>query len=419
MVIKKGKDVFIQPLGTGRLYKAYQKGGQIGIQRMDQTIHSGVNFFAQDFFVNDTLYQYGGLGFWQIRGILCYYSPQTNQWELIQTNRSVQSYFDEQKDAIMHYDDSRKDPKLYVSNSYYYPNYPSSFETAATDSCYVYDFHSRNWETLGKLSPAFKKILANKHSKEMELHVNNLLIFQSQLEFYWVDFEKNKMGQFNTKENNRLRQVWLGLYNNDKTRLQSVFQFNLGKDFYFVKQDPGKDLEWTKTQLDLNSIDTLNTIPIYTNEYSLLENSGIIYNRYKAGFFIILSIILTGFGVRKFIFKNKRIPKEVLTILYQNFFASITIVEKELVEALLVSHLKGEALTTKTINKIIGVQQKDTLTQNKSRSDYFVRINQKFKMATQNTEPLIIKNRDKTDKRQYNYDLNKMYSFEIEKLFKD
>ena len=40
-------------------------------------------------------------------------------------------------------------------------------------------------------------------------------------------------------------------------------------------------------------------------------------------------------------------------------------------------------------------------------------------MATQNSEPLIIKNRDKADKRQYNYGLNDMYMSEIEKLFKE
>ena len=81
--------------------------------------------------------------------------------------------------------------------------------------------------------------------------------------------------------------------------------------------------------------------------------------------------------------------------------------------------MKGEDVSTKTINKIIGVQQKDTLTQNKSRSDHFIKINQKFKMATQHTELLIIKNRDTVDKRQYNYGLNNLYLQAIEKLFKD
>ena len=128
-------------------------------------------------------------------------------------------------------------------------------------------------------------------------------------------------------------------------------------------------------------------------------------------------IIALGFGFIKF--KKKNVPKEVVAILYQNFFNSLSIVEKELIEALCQSNLKGVDVSTKTINKIIGVQQKDTLTQNKSRSDHFIKINQKFKMATQNTEQLIIKNRDTVDKRQYNYGLNDLYISAIEKLLKD
>ena len=40
-------------------------------------------------------------------------------------------------------------------------------------------------------------------------------------------------------------------------------------------------------------------------------------------------------------------------------------------------------------------------------------------MATQNTEQLIVKTRDKIDKRQYNYALNNLYLHAIEKLLKD
>ena len=418
-IIKKGKDVYIQPLGTGRLYQAFKINNSVDIKRIDQTIHSGVNFYAQNFFIKDTLYQYGGLGFWQIRGLISYFSKQTNQWELVQSNRAVQSFFDSQNEAIMHYDDHRTDPKLYVSNSFYYPNYPSSFETLPTDSCYQYDFQTRKWQTLGKLTADFKKIMRNKHAQEFELHMNNLLIFQNQLEFHWIDFEKNKLGQFSAKENNRLRQFWLSFYNDNKSREQTEFQFNLGKDLYYVKLEPQKELEWVKTELNLNEIDTLNTYEIYNSQPSVLEAITQFYNNYKSSLLIAILVIITALFLRFNIFKKKRIPKEVVTILYQHFFNSLSIVEKELIEALCQSNLKGEDVSTKTINKIIGVQQKDTLTQNKSRSDHFIKINQKFKMATQHTELLIIKNRDSVDKRQYNYGLNNLYLQAIEKLLKD
>jgi hypothetical protein len=84
-------------------------------------------------------------------------------------------------------------------------------------------------------------------------------------------------------------------------------------------------------------------------------------------------------------------PKEVITILYNNFYAALTVIEKELIEALYNQQMKGEELSTKVINKILGVQQKDTLTQNKSRSDHFIKINQKFNLATQQTDALIVK----------------------------
>ena len=418
-IIKKGKDIFIQPLGTGRLYQAIKTNNEIGIKRIDETIHSGVNFYARNFFINDTLYQYGGIGFWQIRGLISYFSKQTNQWELVQANKSVPSFFNNQNDAILHYDENQPEPKLYISNSFYYPNYPSSFETQQTDSCYEYNFKSRKWKTLGKISADYKKLMDNKQNRILEINLNNYFIFQNELEFYWMDFHKNKFGQFNVNENNKLRQVWLSFYNKNKVRQQTEFQFNLGKDLYFMKMDPGADLAWIKTEIDTSAINNTNAFDIYNNNTSILEHINQLYNKYKTSLFIVLIILLLAIGIRAKFFKKKNIPKEVVVILYQNFFTSLSIVEKELIEVLCQSNLKGQEVSTKTINKIIGVQQKDTLTQNKSRSDIFIKINQKFKMATQNTEHLIVKNRDKIDKRQYNYGLNQLYLTAIEKLFKD
>lgn len=418
-IIKKGKDVFIQPLGTGRLYKANKDNGVVKIDRIDLTKHSGSNFYAQNFLIHDTLYQMGGVGFWHIRGILTYYSNQTRQWEIIQANKNVQTYFDGITNAVLHYDEKRKDPKLYISNSYYYPNYPTSFETASTDSCYVYDFNTRGWNTLGKLNPEFIKTIGDNQSHEMELHINNLYIFQTQLNFYWVDFEKNKLGEFNTTENDRLRDFWLSNYNNNKSGSSFGFEFNLGDELYFLKVDNNDSLIWGKTTLNLKELNLNKTISIYTNKASFLEAISSFYSRYKTEIYLSLSLLLIAIALRANFFRKKRMPKELVVILYQNFYNSTSIVEKELLEVLYNSSLKGEAVSTKTINKIIGVQQKDTLTQNKSRSDHFIKINQKFKMATQSVEPLIIKNRDKDDKRQYNYDLNKLYMLEIEKLLKD
>jgi hypothetical protein len=94
------------------------------------------------------------------------------------------------------------------------------------------------------------------------------------------------------------------------------------------------------------------------------------------------------------------------------------VIEKELIEVLYEQHLKGAFISTKLINKIIGVQNKDVMTQNKNRSDYFLKINQKFKFATQKELPLIIKKRDNIDKRQFNYGLEEAFISELAILIK-
>lgn len=418
-IIKKGKQLFIQPLGTGQLYQVIDKKGAVQLNRIDKTVFSGVNFFAQNFLIKDTLFQYGGTGFWQIRGIVTYFSKNTNQWELIQANKTVQCFFDDFKDAIVHVNEKDPNPKMYVTNSYYYPNYPRTFQSEAIDSCYVFDFNLREWKTLGKLNPSFKSIFKTKQNRSFELHLDNYYVFQNQLEFYWMNFDNNQYGQFSTKESERLRQIWLTLYNNNRTKQQMEFQFNIGNDLYYAKINPGGDLEWIKTSINLAEINVKQANPIYLNNIDFWDTLVSLLSKYKTILLLIVIAIFSFIAIRTRLFKQKKIPKELTTILYQNFYNSLSIVEKELIEALYQNNIKGEELTTKSINKIIGVQQKDTLTQNKSRSDHFIKINQKFKMTTQNTDPLIIKNRDKSDKRQYNYDLNHLYVLEIEKVIKE
>lgn len=196
------------------------------------------------------------------------------------------------------------------------------------------------------------------------------------------------------------------------------FQFNLGNALYFMKLVNEDSLTWNQSTLNLKELNLKNAFPIYTNQQTFWEFVNAFMSRNKSALLISLIFICIGFFIWVIFNKRKKMPKEVVTYMYQNFFNSISIVEKELLEVLYQSNLKGEEVSTKIINKIIGVQHKDTLTQNKSRSDHFIKINQKFKMATQNTEPLVIKNRDKVDKRQYNYDLNNLYIMEIEKLLK-
>jgi hypothetical protein len=183
----------------------------------------------------------------------------------------------------------------------------------------------------------------------------------------------------------------------------------MGNQFYLIRIENNGAIAYESIELTSKDFIDPNAEPIYSNSAIVA-----LLNKIEPGtpvignVFIVLMVILLYSLYNKKIKKNKT-PIEIQSILYKNFFSALTAVEKELIQAIYALQIKQEQISIKAINKIIGVQQKDTITQNKSRSDYFLRINQKFKLATRASELLIVKQREETDKRVYNYNINPIF----------
>lgn len=409
-LIKKGKNTWIQPLGTGRLYKLEKSKSNYSLIRIDSTIHSGVNYKAFTFHLNDTIFQYGGSGFWHMRGIMTYFSPQTHEWELYPSNAIVNGY-DDFANIIKYKVDTRTN-KLYATKSLAYSNMPRDFSLNNIDSCFEFDFHKNTWTNLGATNPALIKTLES--ATYYNYNVNEILVFQNYLDYYWIDFSKNEFGKVKSNSNERMKQAWLSLYKTKET--YDGFQFNLGNTAYLVKILSGNKLSYSTYTINADDLDRSSVQNVYKIENPLLH---FIFNKALPFFTPSVSIVmLISFGLFFIVYRQrkKRVPKEVTARLNYNFYHSLSIIEKELLQVLYKNHQKGESISTKVINKIIGVQNKDVLTQNKSRSDHFLKINQKYKLSTQQQLPLIVKTRDSIDKRQYNYGLEPSYLVYLEKM---
>jgi len=409
-LIKKGKDICIQPLGLGKLFKLKKNANSYDLIRIDSTIHSGVNYQAFTFQRNDTIFQYGGSGFWHMRGIMTYFSPQTHEWELYPSNAIVNGYDD--FDNIIKYKVDPRTNKLYATKSIAYSNMPKDFSLNNIDSCFEFDFTKNTWSTLGATDPKLIKDLQSANYYHYVL--GDLLIFQSYLDYYWIDFSKNQYGKIRTSNNQMMKQAWLSLYTTKEA--YEALQFNLGNTAYLVKVGSNKVLTYSTYIINADDLDRNTVQNVYKIENPILY---FIFNKVLPFFTPSVSIVmLTAFGLFFIIYRQrkKRIPKEVTARLNYNFYHSLSIIEKELLQVLYKNHQKGESISTKVINKIIGVQNKDVLTQNKSRSDHFLKINQKYKLSTQQQLPLIVKTRDSIDKRQYNYGLEPSYLVYLEKM---
>jgi hypothetical protein len=307
------------------------------------------------------------------------------------------------------YNIDRNKRNLFLSNSFSQVDFPASLNVESIDSVYQYNTQSRIWTTLGKTNPLLKEIIETKGA--LHYQMNEYSIIQNKLELIWADFENNTFGKFKERANSEFKENWLSIYSNN-TKYNSL-QFFLGNTFYLIKIDEENKLTYSSFIISKESFNISNQQPIYipTNKFIQLISDHLIA--------ISLYVILGSITITVVIFWLKRrntkkeLNKEVSHILNNHFFESLTVIEKELIEVLYEHHLKGGLITTKLINKIIGVQNKDVMTQNKNRSDYFLKINQKFKFATHKELPLIIKTRDGLDKRQFNYGLQEAYISEL------
>jgi hypothetical protein len=337
-----------------------------------------------------------------IKNHFTFYSKKTNEWEFFTTKQPLTVYQSPEK-GIIYYTDQEKG-KLYLSNSINRLEFPASLNTSLTDTCIVFDFKEKTWTNLGKINPRLKEIVQK--SLDLKTSFGPYLVFHADLEMQWLNYSTNQFGVLVNSKQAEFREKWLKLYKGVPVHM---YQFVMGNQFYLIRIEDNGNLQYESIALNSKDFVDPNAQPIYSNNFfvSILKN--IEPGRPIIGNVFIVLMVLLLYSLYNKKIKKKRTPIEIQSILYKNFFSALTAVEKELIQAIYELQIKNEQISIKAINKIIGVQQKDTITQNKSRSDYFLRINQKFKLATRASELLIVKQREETDKRIYNYNINPVF----------
>jgi hypothetical protein len=85
-LIKNKKGLYILIDGTGQVYKAIASTkDSISFARVDSTIYFGHNYSAIKFSYLDTIYNFGGNGYWHFFGHL-YYFNEGSEWEIKRLN---------------------------------------------------------------------------------------------------------------------------------------------------------------------------------------------------------------------------------------------------------------------------------------------------------------------------------------------
>lgn len=164
-------------LGTGQVYEFSIL--DFTIKRIDRTYFRGHNFLSIQLMRNDTLFSFGGMGFWHSHNINIYFNEQHKEWELYQTKGNLPARFS-----------SRIGGYQKQKNNIYVAELPDIYEDQGkTSYLFVYNFEKNEWTKLGKINQMPKGFWDH---NRLEGKWIDPFLFSEELENFFIDPANNK-----------------------------------------------------------------------------------------------------------------------------------------------------------------------------------------------------------------------------------
>jgi hypothetical protein len=184
--------IYVPVVLNGVPHLAAQNGGwvlkltQEGWQRIDHSYDHKMQVMSAVFTSNDTLYRFGGYGFWSARNFFTWYDQATREWDIIPPSGS--RVF---PPGIMK-------PMVVISGQNWYvieggtvmEKNPTQYEIQ--DKVWLFHKDQLRWQRLGRLR-------ANFSERSMDIGVGNrkLVIFEKEkASYYLLDIENNKLSHY-------------------------------------------------------------------------------------------------------------------------------------------------------------------------------------------------------------------------------
>ena len=396
-LIKNGKGLFLLIDGTGQVYKISNQGSaNLKFTRIDSTIFLGYNSNSIIFSYRDTLYSFGGSGFWRRNGQLRYFSDINNEWNIQKINKEIPTL------NTLYYLDLKDKSIVYLQTPFIDPATDKRFNNYIVTKLKLDE--KKNLE-LGKLN----KQLSNLFLESPEYifisvpFLNGTLISFSPQNIFFLNYATNEVYKIAGGNVNEA-------INGNSTGVKVSNAFAIKDSIYYTK-----------------SIDTtykLYSFPISMNDF--VKEPYPLYEPFedekKSLYFYIggLCILLIGgsvFFVKKRKQKTTSTSIEPTTTVFKKEDNGIDFnpLELELITKMIEQSARGNHFSVEDINTSLGLNRKTLEIQKKIRTETINRINHKFKIKYNLSIDLIERIRSEEDRRYYKY----MISGENSKLIKN
>ena len=373
---KTGSYILID--GTGRIYKATSKSNDtVYYSRIDSTHFYGYNGGAINFTYHDTIFSFGGGGFWRVNGQLRYYSEKYHEWDILPLNEEVPT-----TNALSYYDT--------LNSEIYYLQIPltNNATNISTKGYFIFKLNLKNRtnEKLGEIKNEFVNLFLSKvgYNYVQLPSLKAVMVNFDGENQYLIDFINNKSYKLNNKE------IQKKFYGNSKN-IHNTYPFEKNSWIYFTRNDD------PTMQLDSVKITIADFAPMNTGFYEPEVDNESKYGIATIG-------ILTLGGIIFFVRRRKKIKttkedQEDET----NGIGDFKSIELDLIEKIYNRSLEGKSYSVEDINAALGLSKKSLEIQKKIRTETINRINHRFKIILDTEDELIERIRLEEDRRYYKY----------------
>lgn len=429
--LKSGAACHVLLDGTDHVYRLEKDAHGPYLKRIDSTTHLGGNYRNMPFLRHDTLYRFGGYGFWKTRDYFTWFNPSDGQWQIWEDDASLPSaysfnWYDADEDAF------------YLLGTW--ENRPHEhFRDIRRDSLFRYDFHTRRWKSLG----GFDK---SKHDDVMLSRVNRYEITTASFGLVtisgpfvsWIHLPTHSVSSIHPQQMHPLEAL---------RRLHEEYTVNPLKVGYIIMGDSLFTVIGGELPVKIHRLPMRKGFFDASTRRSLLDTdtagSG---NTEGIGGFdgrMVILLATLGIGSASFIMSrlmrksfeleapaqrgahhqgktaDTALSREQTQEAMRHFLSCLKPSDRRLLEFLLQKSLDEVTVRTDDVNQHMGLAERSYELKKVSRNKSIQSINQIFEATVKTNEGLIERFRDPDDKRVINYRIHPEHATRLQKAFED
>ncbi|NBO57380.1 MAG: hypothetical protein EBU73_00365 [Chitinophagia bacterium] len=397
---KNERGLFMNHLGTGRLYQ-WKGDASIGEWvRIDSTYFTGYNFLSLFFSIDSTLYSFGGTGFWYHNGNLRKYNFTSHEWSAKLLNTSIPWLRDVRN--VMYIDSAGQALYFNGQGRFHDASINKNIDSSTFSKIYKLDINDGTVTEMGNYDES-KGDFFGQTPWGVIISFNELM-----------DLVNNKYYKLSENVENNLLRV---LTKSNNNRFAWQYSFWIDSTLYFAAPNQGYD------SVIIHKSDLIETNkPVYRKEIAVVKNNN--KNTSNNTWIALIAILSIGnvlFFVKYRKEKNKYLSSNGIDYSQQEFIinekSKLNEIEKNLLQLIFENSILKKPTSITEINTVLGCTNKNIEIQKRLRSDAINAINQKLYFIFLTDQKIIERKRTAIDARSFEYYIDEKHLPQINKLF--